>query len=76
MWDGTSCLENIWMINSLANSMEVMILDVGMKIAYLKSQLTMIKIVSKQEKVRSFLMKSININFHSCSGIESCLRNS
>lgn len=63
------------MINSLANSVEVIVLDVEMKIAYLKSQSTMTKIVSKQEKVRSFLMKSINIKFHSCSEIESCLRN-
>ena len=62
------------MINSLANSVEVMLLDIRMKIACLESQLTIIKIMSKPEKERSFLMKSIDIEFHNYSGMGSCLR--
>jgi len=34
----------------------------------------MIKIVSNPEDDEGFLMKSIEIEFHSCLGIESCLR--
>ena len=34
----------------------------------------MTKIVSNLENDRSFLIKSIEIEFHSYSGIESCLR--
>ena len=34
----------------------------------------MTKIVLNLEDDRSFLMKSIEIEFHSCSEMESCLR--
>ena len=44
------------------------------KIAYLVSQLTMTKIVSNPEDDRSFSMKSIEMEFHGHSGMESCLR--
>jgi len=44
------------------------------KIACLVSQLTITKIVSNLENDGSFLMKSIEIEFHSCSEIGSCLR--
>ena len=63
------------MINSLANSAKVMVLDIRMKIACLESQLTITKIISKTEEERSFLIKSIDIEFHNYSGMESCLRN-
>ena len=51
-----------------------MVLDVRMKIAYLKSQSIMTRIVSKLEKNRSFSMKSIDIEFYDYCGIKSCLR--
>jgi len=44
------------------------------KIAYLVSQLTMIKIVSNTEDDGSFSMKSIEMEFHGRSGMGSCLR--
>ena len=62
------------MTNSLANLVEVMVLDVRMKIAYLKSQSIMTRMVSKLEENGSFLMKSMDIKFYDYSGIESCLR--
>jgi len=62
------------MTNSLANLVEVMVLDVRMEIAYLKSQSTMTRMVSKLEENGSFLLKSMDIEFYDYSGIESCLR--
>jgi len=47
----------------------------GIKIACLVSQSTMIRIVSNSENNENFSMKSIEIEFHSHSEIESCLRN-
>ena len=47
---------------------------VGIKIACLVSQLTMTKIVLNLKDDRSFLMKSIEIEFHGCSEMKSCLR--
>ena len=46
----------------------------GIKIAYLVSWSTMTKIVSNLENDGSFLIKSIEMEFHSHSGIGSCLR--
>ena len=46
----------------------------GIKIVCLVSQSIMTKIVSNLEDDRSFSMKSIEIEFHGHSGIESCLR--
>ena len=46
----------------------------GIKIIYLVSQSTITKIVSNLEDNRSFLMKSIEIEFHGHSEIESCLK--
>ena len=54
--------------------MDVMVSWTGIKIACLVSQSTMTKIVSNLENDRSFLMKSIEIEFHSHLGIESCLK--
>ena len=61
-------------MNRHAKSVNVMVLWAGIKIACLVSQLTMTKIVSKPEDDRSFSMKSIEIEFNSCSGIGSYLR--
>jgi len=46
----------------------------GIKIACLVSQLTMIKIVSNPKDDGSFSIKSIEMEFHGCSGMGSCLR--
>ena len=51
-----------------------MVLCVGIKIACLVSQLTITKIVSNLEDNESFLMKSIEMEFHSHSEIGSSLR--
>ena len=51
-----------------------MVLWAGIKIAYLESWSTMTKIVSNPEDDRSFLMMSIEMEFHSHSGMGSCLR--
>ena len=63
------------MINSLANSAEVIVLDIRRKIVCLESQLTITKIMSKTKEERSFLIKFIDIKFHNNSGMGSCLRN-
>jgi len=47
----------------------------GIKIACLISQLTMTKIVSNLKNDGSFLMKSIEMEFHGCLEIGSSLRN-
>ena len=54
--------------------MNVMVSWIGIKIACLVSQSTMTKIVSNPEDDRSFLMKSIEIEFYGHSGIGSYLR--
>ena len=61
-------------MNRCAKSADVMMLWAGIKIIYLVSQLTMTKIVSNLENNGSFLMKSIEIEFHGRSGMGSCLR--
>ena len=57
-----------------AKSTDVMVSWIRIKIAYLVSQLTIIRIISNLENDGSFLIKSIEMEFHSCSGIGSCLR--
>ena len=61
-------------MNRCAKSADVMISWARIKIACLVSQLTMTKIMSNPENDRSFSMKSIEMEFHGCSGIESYLR--
>jgi len=61
-------------MNRRAKSMDVMVPWAGIKVACLVSRLTMTKIVSNLEDDGSFLMKSIEIEFHGCSGMGSCLR--
>ena len=46
----------------------------GIKIAYLVSQSAMTKMVSNLEDDGSFLIKSIEMEFHGRSGMGSCLR--
>ena len=54
--------------------MDMIVSWAEIKITCLVSQLTMTKIVSNPENNRSFLIKSIEMEFHSRSGIGSCLR--
>jgi len=61
-------------MNRCAKSMDMIVSWAGIKITCLVSQLTMTKMVSNLEDDRSFLMKSIEMEFHGCSGIGSCLR--
>ena len=61
-------------MNRHTKSADMMVSWVGIKIACLVSQLTMTKIVSNPEDDRSFSMKSIEMEFYSCLGIESYLR--
>ena len=61
-------------MNRHAKSVDVMMSWAGIKIACLVSQLTMTKIVSNLENDRSFLMKSIEMEFYGYSVMGSCLR--
>jgi len=61
-------------MNRRAKSTDVMVSWAGIKITCLVSWLTMTKIVSNLENDRSFSIKSIEIEFHGYSEIESCLR--
>ena len=53
---------------------DVIVLYAEMKISCLVSWLTITRMVSNLENNRSFLMKSIEMEFHSHLGMESCLR--
>ena len=61
-------------MNRHAKSVDMMMSWAEIKIAYLVSQLTMNKIVSNPEDDGSFLIKFIEMEFHSRSGMGSCLR--
>ena len=54
--------------------MDIIVSWAEIKITYLVSWLTITTIVSNSEDNRSFLIKSIEIEFHDHSGMESCLR--
>ena len=62
-------------MNRHAKSVDVIVLWAEIKITCLISWSTMTKIVLNLEDDRSFLIKSIEIEFHGCLGIGSCLRN-
>ena len=72
--DGTLCFEKTWMTKSHANSTEVILSWVGINMACFDRQSTITRIVLKPEEEGSFLMKSIEIEFHGRSGIGSCWR--
>ena len=61
-------------MNKYAKSMDMMVLWAGIKITCLVSRSTMTKIVSNLKDDRSFLIKSIEMEFHGRLGIGSCLR--
>ena len=72
--EGTPCLEKTWMMKSLANSVEVIVLCVGMKMLCFDTRSTMTRMVSKPEDGGSFSMKSMEMEFQGHSGIRSCFR--
>ena len=72
--EGILCLEKTWMMKSLASSVEVMVLCVGMKMLWFNSQSMMTRMVSKLQDEGSFLMKSMEVEFQGCSRIGSCFR--
>ena len=74
MCEGTLCFEKIWMTNSLASLVEVMVSCVRMKMLCFDSQSMMTRIVLKQEDRGSFSMKSMEMEFQGCSGIGGCFR--
>jgi len=61
-------------MNRHAKFADIMVSWAGIKITCLVSQLTMTKIVSNLEDNRIFSIKSIEMEFHGCSGIGSCLK--
>ena len=68
----TPCLENTWIMNRQANSVEVTMSVVGMKIDCFEKQSTMTRIEVNPEEAGSCLMKSIEIEFQGFSGTGSC----
>ena len=63
-------------MNSLTNIGDMMVLTVGIKINCLVRWSTMTNIVSKLSDMGNFLMKSMDIEYHSLLGIGSCFRSS
>ena len=72
--EGTPCLEKTWRTNNLANIGDVMVSTVGIKINCLVRQSTMTNIMLEPSDMGNFSMKSMDIEFHSLSGIGSCFR--
>ena len=62
-------------MNRHAKFADIIVLSTGIKIVCLVRQLTITKIVSNLEDDKSFLIKSIEIEFYGCLKIGSCLRN-
>ena len=62
-------------MNRHAKFADMIVLSTGIKIVCLVRQLTITKIVSNLEDDKSFLIKSIEIEFYGCLEIGSCLRN-
>ena len=72
--EGMPCLEKTWRMNNLANIGDVMVLTVGIKIDCLVRWSMMTNIMSEPSDMGNFSMKSMDIEFHSLSGIGSCFR--
>ena len=73
-WDETLCFDKTWITKRCTSSTEVMVSWVGMNMACFDRWSTIMRMVSKPEKKGSFSIKSIEIEFHGCSRIESCWR--
>ena len=69
---GMLCLENMCITNSIARSLEVQWMVVGMNMPCLESLSTITRIESQPEDVGRVSMKSIEMEFHRCSEIRSC----
>ena len=74
MWEGTLCLEKTWRRKSLANSGEVIVSSVGMKIHCLERQSRTTRIAVCPEEAGSCLMKSMEMEFHGFKEMGSCFR--
>ena len=74
MWEGTLCLEKTWRRKSLANSGEVIVLSVGIKMHCLERRSMTTRIAVCPEEAGSYLMKSMEMEFHGFEGIGSCFR--
>ena len=68
------CLEKTWRMNNLANIGDVMVLTVRIKIDCLVRRSMITNIVLEPSDMGNFSMKSMDIEFHSLSGIGSCFR--
>ena len=69
---GMPCLENMCITNSIARSSEVQWMVVGMNMPCLESWSTITRIESQPVDVGRVSMKSIEMEFHGCTGIGSC----
>ena len=74
IWEGTPCFEKTWRRKSLANSREVIVSSVAMKMYYLERQSMTTRIAVCPEEARSCSMKSMEMEFHDFEGMESCFR--
>ena len=74
MWEGTPCFEKMWRRKSLANSREVIVSLVEMKMHCLERQSTTTRIAVCLEEARSCLMKSMEMEFHGFDGMGSAFR--
>ena len=74
MWEGTPCFEKMWRRKSLANSREVIVLSVGMKMHSLERQSMTTRIAVCLEEARSCLMKSMEMEFYGFERMGSCFR--
>ena len=74
MWEGTPCFEKMWRRKSLANSREVIVLLVGMKMHCLERRSMTTRITVCPEEAGSCLMKSMEMDFHDFDGMGSYFR--
>ena len=74
MWEGTPCFEKTWRRKSLANSGEVIMLSIGMKMHCLERRSMTTRIVVCLEEARSCSIMSMKMEFHSFEGMGSCFR--
>ena len=74
MWEGTPCLEKMWRRKSLANSGEVIVSSVGIKMHCLERRSMTTRIVVCPKEARSCSTKSMEMEFHSFDGMGSCFR--
>jgi len=72
--EGTLHLEKTWRMNKLASIRAVMVSTVRMKIDYLESLSTIMRMELYLEDRGNFLMKSMEMEFQGYSGTRSCLR--